>query len=78
MRTNMLKEEIGRIKKGNVKIVEYGDGAFNYSDKFFVQVGVIGMYCTKQELNDLYDVLNYYHNIEGISNCEVIIEGQSE
>ena len=69
----MIKKEIGRLNKNNIQLIEYGDGTHNYEDKFFVQVGVIGVFCTEKELGDLYDVLNYYHNIEGISECLVEI-----
>ena len=67
----MLKREIGRIVKNNIKLIEYGEATHNYSDKFFLQVGVVGLYCTEKELGDLYDALNYYHNIEGINECKL-------
>lgn len=70
----MIKNEIGRIKKNNVTLVEYGEGTVSYTDKFYIQVGVIGLYCTDKELNDLYTVLNYYKNIEDISECVMTLK----
>ena len=47
-----MKSENGRVIKGNIKLIEYGDGS-SQVDNYFVQVGVAGIYCSKKELNDV-------------------------
>jgi len=74
----MPKQEVGRVKKNNVSLIEYDEGTLNYSDTFFVQVGVVGFYCTKKELQDLYTVLNCYINIDDISECTIKIKENGE
>lgn len=74
MRIKMNKTQIGSIKKNDIKIIEYGDSTHSYADNFFVQSGPIGFWATKKELQDLYDVLNYYLNIEVFSECEVQVD----
>ncbi len=70
-----MKQVIGSIQKNNVKIIEYNEGTFNYSDTYFVQSGAVGFWATKKELSDLSIVLNYYLNIENFTECEVIVDG---
>jgi len=65
-----MKSENGRVIKGNVKLIEYGDGSSEV-DSYFLQVGVAGLYCSKKELNDLYMALNYYVNIDEIIECQL-------
>lgn len=65
-----MKNENGRITKGNVKLIEYGDTVDSVSN-YFVQVGVAGLFCSVKELDDLYHVLNYYKNIDGIADCNL-------
>lgn len=65
-----MKQENGRVIKGNVKLIEYGNGS-SAIENYFVQVGVAGLFCSEKELNDLYTVLNYYKNIDHISQCEL-------
>lgn len=71
----MNKHSIGSITKGNVKLIEYEEGMHNYSDHFFIQSGPIGFWATKQELNDLFIVLNYYMNMQSFNDCEVVVDG---
>lgn len=72
----MIKNELGRIKKNNVTLIEYESPTASDDDRIFIQVGVIGIFCDKKELKDLYSVLNYFLNIEEITDCEVIIRGE--
>lgn len=65
-----MKVENGRIIKGNVKLIEYGNLSGEV-DNYFVQIGVAGVYCSKQELDDLFTALNYYKNIDALSECEL-------
>jgi hypothetical protein len=74
----MAKHEIGRLKKGKASLIEYGEGTFNHSDNYFIQVGVVGLYCTKKELEDLFTVLNCYINMENISECKVTMQESGE
>ena len=69
----MVKQEIGRLKKGNVTLIEYVEPTASNDDRLFIQVGVVGLFCDKQEIKDLHTVINYFINMEEISNCEVII-----
>ena len=59
-----MRNEIGRIEKDNVTFVEYEDAGSVDAPKYFVQVGIIGMYLTKKELDNLQVVLSYYLNIK--------------
>jgi hypothetical protein len=70
----MNKKEIGRIIKSNITLIEYAESTVGYSDKFFLMSGAVGFWATKEELKDLYTVLNYYINIEDISECTVEVE----
>lgn len=71
-----MKSEIGRIIKNNVTLVEYGSSESGLVGNYFIQCGVVGMFASEQELRDLYAVLNYYLNIEDISQCQVRIGGE--
>lgn len=72
----MVKEELGRMKKGNVTLIEYVEPTASNDDRIFIQVGVVGLFCDKKELKDLYTLINYFMNMEDISNCEIIIKGE--
>ena len=76
MRADMIKSETGRIEKNKVTLIEYGDTVVDYSSKFFIQLGVVGLHCTQNELEDLYTVLGYYLNIDNYSQCKVKIGGE--
>ncbi len=72
MRINMIKHESGRVTLSNVTLIEY-DQEQGFQSKYFIQVGVVGLYCTEDELKDLYTVLNYYSNIEDFAKCNIKI-----
>lgn len=72
----MNKSKVGEVSKNNIKLVEYEEGLHTYSDKFFIQSGPIGFWATKNELEDLFTVLNYYLNITSFMECEVNVDGQ--
>lgn len=71
-----MRHELGRIEKSNITLIEYAEPDGTTSGAHFLQCGVVGLFATKKELKDLYDVLNYYVNIESFSQCKVKIEGE--
>lgn len=72
----MSSIETGRIKKNNVTLIEYSNGFHADEDRFFIQSGIAGIFASKEELNDLYLILNYYLNINAFSECEVKVDGE--
>jgi hypothetical protein len=72
----MLRNEVGRIEKNNITLIEYENAVVNYSSNFFIQLGVVGVHCTQKELEDLYTVLGYYLNIDNYSECKIKIGGE--
>jgi hypothetical protein len=70
-------EKTGSISKGNISINEYAEGSHQYEDKFFIKCGVAGLFANKQELQDLFLVLNYYLNIDKFAECEVKVGDQN-
>ena len=71
-----MKNESGRIKKNNVTLIEYDNSPVGFSNKYFIQLGVVGVHCTEKELKDLYTVLSYYVNIEEFAECKLEIGGE--
>lgn len=72
----MNTNEIGRMNLNSVTLIEYKTGE-NLS--YFVQSGVAGFYASQNELADLYAVLSYYYNIDGIHNTVVsLVEGGND
>lgn len=67
----MIKREVGKVLKNNISLIEYENDDSVMGATYFMQVGVVGLYCTKKELQDLYCVLNYYSNIEDFSQCVI-------
>lgn len=65
----MIKREVGKVLKNNISLIEYEQDDSVIGAKYFIQIGVVGLYCNKKELQDLYSVLNYYCNIEEFSQC---------
>lgn len=63
------------MRKGNVTLIEYLEPTASNDDRIFIQVGVIGLFCDKKELKDLHTLINYFINMEDISDCEIIIKG---
>jgi hypothetical protein len=68
----MIKNEAGRVVLNDITLIEYNEG-HGYHGKYFIQTGVVGVYCTEKELKDLYTVLNYYCNIEDFAQCNIKI-----
>ena len=66
----MLRAEVGRMHMGNVVLVEY-ETIDEENPLFFIQSGVAGFSATKEELEHLYGVLNYWFNMESIMNCVI-------
>lgn len=66
----MIKDESGRVVLNNITLIEYNQDE-GLGAKYFIQAGVVGIYCTEQELKDLYTVLNYYSNIENFAQCKI-------
>lgn len=66
----MIKDESGRVVLNNVTLIEYSQEE-SLTGKYFIQVGVVGIYCTEKELKDLHTVLNYYSNIEDFAQCKI-------
>ena len=72
----MTKQELGRIKKDNVTLIEYVSPTAGEDDRIFIQVGVVGLFCDKKEIKNLQTVVNYFMNMEDISSCEIIMNGE--
>jgi len=62
--------ETAKLYKDNVCLTEYLD---QVPEKYFIQVGIAGIHATKQELVNLYNILNYYINIDNFSECTIKI-----
>jgi len=72
----MANVQMARLVKNSITLVEYQDPLHSNSDKFFIQSGVVGFFASKDQLRDLYDVLNYYLNIENFDKCKIVIDNQ--
>ena len=68
-----MKKESGRIINNNITLIEYLSVDSN-DETFFIQSGIAGFHSTTEELKSLYAVLNYYFNLETLSNCKIRIE----
>jgi hypothetical protein len=68
----MIKNEAGRVVLNNINLIEYQQDQV-LDGKYFIQVGVVGLYCSHKELKDLYTVLNYYSHIEDFAECNIKI-----
>jgi hypothetical protein len=72
----MSTQETGRMNLNSVSLIEYKAGD---SLSYFIQSGVAGFYASPDELADLYAVLSYYYNIDGINNTVVsLVEGGND
>lgn len=69
----MMKREIAKLSKNNISLLEYSEPTYKYDDRLFIQCGVVGFFLNRKELNDLFDVLNYYCNIDNFKDCYVTI-----
>jgi|688.fasta_scaffold355665_3 hypothetical protein len=81
----MIKEEIGRVKKNNITLIEYGQNTDlehisildvnkaikDRASNFALEVGIVGFSCTEKELKDLHSILNYYFNIDNYSGITI-------
>lgn len=67
----MGREETGRMTLNGVSLIEY-----QLKDElgYFVQSGIAGFYASATELADLYALLSYYYNIDGINNTVVSVK----
>lgn len=61
---------INTLSKGNIKITEYSSEETQEVLRVYVQNGMLGFWATAEEMHDLLLVLNYYLNIEAISEIE--------
>jgi hypothetical protein len=64
-------QEVGRMVLNSIILIEYKVGD-NLS--YFVQSGIAGFYASQSELADLYAILSYYYNIDGINNTVVSLK----
>lgn len=55
------------ISKGSIKITEYSNSETDEVLRTYVQNGILGFFATRQEMLDLSLLLDYYLNIEEIS-----------
>lgn len=72
----MIKNKIGKISKNKVILTEYEKSKVNNDPSIYIQLGIFGFFCTDEEFNDLYSVMNYYKNMENILECKVTMEGE--
>ncbi len=72
MRIKMIKDEAGRVVLNDITLIEYSQDQ-DIRGRYFIQTGIVGVYCSEQELRDLYTVLNYYCNIEQFAECNIKI-----
>lgn len=66
-----MKKEIGRISKDNITLIEYGSLDGSVVDNYFIQCGVMGFFASKEELANLFLVLNYYLHIDDFAECKL-------
>jgi hypothetical protein len=67
----MNTQEVGRMTLNAISLIEYNVGD---SLSYFVQSGIAGFYASSAELADLYAILSYYYNIDGINNTVVSLK----
>jgi hypothetical protein len=73
MRIDMIKNENGRMKLNDIGLIEY-ESLIDDEETFFLQSGVVGFNATKQELHDIYGLLNYYFNIDSINSTVISLK----
>jgi mannitol/fructose-specific phosphotransferase system IIA component len=69
-------QETGRINKNKVTLVEYANPVHFSDDRFFIMSGVVGIHASREELNDLYTILNYYLNMDSFTECKIKVGDQ--
>lgn len=67
----MSTQEVGRMVLNATSLIEYKAGD---TLSYFVQSGIAGFYASPAELADLYALLSYYYNIDGINNTVVSLK----
>jgi len=67
------KKEVGRMLLGDIQLIEY-EHLEPHESSYFLQSGVVGFLATKQELHDIYSLLNYYFNIDSIHNTVISVD----
>lgn len=68
----MNKNENGRMELNDIGLIEY-ESLIDNEETFFLQSGVVGFNATKQELHDIYSLLNYYFNIDSINSTVISV-----
>jgi hypothetical protein len=69
-----MNQQLARLVKNDISLVEYGDALQAIDDRYFIQSGIVGFFANKKQLQDLYDILNYYLNIENFEQCQIVID----
>jgi len=69
----MNKNENGRMELNDIGLIEY-ESLIDNEETFFLQSGVVGFNATKQELHDIYSLLNYYFNIDSINSTVISVQ----
>jgi len=69
-----MNQQLARLVKNDISLVEYGDALKAIDDRYFIQSGIVGFFANKKQLQDLYDILNYYLNIENFEQCQIVID----
>lgn len=72
----MIRKQIGKITKKNVTLTEFEKSQAKNDPCIYIQMGIFGFFCTEEEFDDLYSIMNYYKNMEDILECKVKIEGE--
>jgi len=67
----MNTQEVGRMVLNGTTLIEYKVGD-NLS--YFIQSGIAGFYASSAELADLYALLSYYYNIDGINDTVISLK----
>jgi hypothetical protein len=70
-----MKTEQITLEKNNIKLTEFNEPTFTHFDKVFIQIGCCGLYANTKELKDLLTVINYYLNVDDITEIKVNIGG---
>ena len=65
----MSKQESGRMLLKNATLIEYENTI--EGNTFFLQLGIAGFYANESELHDLYSLLNYYYNMDAVSDTVI-------
>lgn len=65
-----MQQQSGQISKANVSLYEFSSGNTE-PENHFIQIGIAGIFASKEELKNLYTILNYYLNIDSFSECTI-------